>query len=161
MTDMEAKTLLIPVGNLVLLRDHPEGRNKIQDVNKSTLFIVTGLHKDPSTYYIKPMEEKGPVKAINRCQLHNLGIIKEEEEQLREAGFTTGADSVPSAPVYIPKLKKVCEKENKSWFCSSLIGSSCRCQSGFCRVGVHKVVTQSILIIQKCVFSGYPSKKVV
>ena len=27
------KDLLIPVGDLVLLRDHPEGRNKIQDVN--------------------------------------------------------------------------------------------------------------------------------
>ena len=25
------KDLLIPVGNLVLLRDHPEGRNKIQE----------------------------------------------------------------------------------------------------------------------------------
>ena len=36
------KDLLIPVGNLVLLRDHPEGRHKIQDVNKSTLFVVTG-----------------------------------------------------------------------------------------------------------------------
>ena len=28
------KDLVIPVGNLVLLRDHPEGRNKIQDNNK-------------------------------------------------------------------------------------------------------------------------------
>ena len=52
------------------------------------------------------MERKGPVKAVNRCQLHDLGITKEKEEQLKEAGFATGADSVPSAPVYIPKLKK-------------------------------------------------------
>ena len=52
------------------------------------------------------MEEKGPVKAVNRHQLHDLGITKEEEEQLREAGFATGADSVPSPPVYIPKLKE-------------------------------------------------------
>ena len=27
------RDLLIPVGNLVLLHDHPEGQNKIQDVN--------------------------------------------------------------------------------------------------------------------------------
>ena len=33
------KTLQIPVGNLVLLRDHPEGCNKIQDNYKSELFI--------------------------------------------------------------------------------------------------------------------------
>ena len=105
------KDLLIPVGNLVLLRDHPEGRHKIQDVNKSTLFVVTGLHKDPNTYYIKPMEEKGPVKTVNRRQLHDLGITEEEEEQLREAEFATGADPVPSAPVYVPKLKKSKKKK--------------------------------------------------
>ena len=28
------KGLIIPVGNLVLLHDHPEGRNKIQNNNK-------------------------------------------------------------------------------------------------------------------------------
>ena len=116
------KDLLIPVGNLVLLRDHPEGRNKIQDVNKSTLFIVTGLHKDPNIYYIKPMEEKGPVKAVNRCQLHDLGITKEEEEQLREAGFATGADSFPSAPVYIPKLKKSVKKKTNHGYALHSLG---------------------------------------
>ena len=52
------------------------------------------------------MEERGPVKTVNRCQLHDLGITQEEEEQLWEAEFATGADPVPSAPVYIPKLKK-------------------------------------------------------
>ena len=52
------------------------------------------------------MKEKGPVKTVNRCQLHDLGITQEEEEQLREAEFATWADPVPSAPVYIPKLKK-------------------------------------------------------
>ena len=94
------------------------------------------------------MEEKGPVKTVNRRQLHDLGITQEEEEQLREAEFATGADPVPSAPVYIPKLKKVKGKENKSRLCPSFIGSSCRCQSGFCRVAIHKVVTQSTLIIK-------------
>ena len=41
------------------------------------------------------MEGKGPVKKVNRRQLHNLGITKEEEEQLREAEFATRADPVP------------------------------------------------------------------
>ena len=31
------KALEIPIGNLVLLRDHPEGHNKIQDNYKNTL----------------------------------------------------------------------------------------------------------------------------
>ena len=30
----------IPKGNLVLVRDHPEGRHKIQDNYKSELFMV-------------------------------------------------------------------------------------------------------------------------
>ena len=38
------KDLVIPVGNLVLLCDHPEGRNKIQDNNKDQIYIVTGHH---------------------------------------------------------------------------------------------------------------------
>ena len=57
------------------------------------------------------MEEKGPVKTVNRRQLHDLGITQEEEQQLREAEFATGADPVPSAPVYIPKLKKLKKKK--------------------------------------------------
>ena len=36
----KGKDLDVPVGNLVLLRDHPEGHNKIQDRNKSELYIV-------------------------------------------------------------------------------------------------------------------------
>ena len=39
------KDLVIPVGNLVLLRDHPEGRNKIQNNNKDQIYIVTGHHE--------------------------------------------------------------------------------------------------------------------
>ena len=41
------KSLQIPIGNLVLLRDHPEGCNKIQDNYKSELFVIIEHHKDP------------------------------------------------------------------------------------------------------------------
>ena len=44
----------IPIGNLVLLRDHPEGRNKIQDDYKPDLFEVTGKHSDPNAFFVKP-----------------------------------------------------------------------------------------------------------
>ena len=40
------KDLVIPIGNLVLLRDHPKGCNKIQDNNKDQIYIVTG-HQFP------------------------------------------------------------------------------------------------------------------
>ena len=44
------KPLAIPVGNFVLLRDHPEGTNKIQDNYKSELFVVSEHHQDPNVY---------------------------------------------------------------------------------------------------------------
>ena len=38
------ETLHILIGNLLLLRDHPEGYNKIQDRYKSELFVVVDHH---------------------------------------------------------------------------------------------------------------------
>ena len=56
----------IPIGNLVLLCDHLEGRNKIQDDYKLDLFEVTGKHSDPNAFFVKPLDGKGPVKQVNR-----------------------------------------------------------------------------------------------
>ena len=44
------KALSIPIGNLVLLHDHPKGRNKIQDSYKNELFVVESQHQDPNVY---------------------------------------------------------------------------------------------------------------
>ena len=52
------KDLIIPVGNLVLLRDHPEGRNKIQDNNKNQIYIITGHHDHRNAYFVKPLGSK-------------------------------------------------------------------------------------------------------
>ena len=45
--------------NLVLLRDHPEGQNKIQDNWKSELFVVVDHHKDPNVYIIESLNKRG------------------------------------------------------------------------------------------------------
>ena len=66
------KSLQIPIGNLVLLRDHPEGRNKIQDNYKSKPFVIIGHHKDPNVYIIQSLDKKGPKKVVNRRQLFDL-----------------------------------------------------------------------------------------
>ena len=60
------KDLVIPVGNLVLLHDHPEGRNKIQDNNKDQIYIVTGHHDHRNTYFVKPLGSKCQPKQVNR-----------------------------------------------------------------------------------------------
>ena len=41
------KDLKIPMGNLVLLCDHLEGQNKIQDHYKSELYVIESKHQRP------------------------------------------------------------------------------------------------------------------
>ena len=66
------KALKIPIGNLVLLCDHPEGHNKIQDNYKNELFVVESKHQELNVYIIKPLNGKGPMCTMNQQQLFNL-----------------------------------------------------------------------------------------
>ena len=66
------KDLKIPIGNLVLLHDHPEGQNKIQDHYKSKLFVMELKHWDPNVYKIKPLCGKHPMCMVNWQQLFDL-----------------------------------------------------------------------------------------
>ena len=59
------KDLTILIGNLVLLHDHPEGQNKIQDNYKTELLVVESKHQDPNVYKIKPLCGKGPMWTVN------------------------------------------------------------------------------------------------
>ena len=59
------KVLSIPIGNLVLLHDHPEGWNKIQDNYKNELFVMESQHQDPNVYTIRPLNGKGPMHKVN------------------------------------------------------------------------------------------------
>ena len=63
-TSTGGKSLHIPVWNLVLLRDHPEGHNKIQDNYKSKLFIIVNHHKDLNVYIIQSLDKRGPKKTV-------------------------------------------------------------------------------------------------
>ena len=45
---LNQKLLEVLEGNLVLLQDHPEGHNKIQDIYKSEKFVVVGKHPEPN-----------------------------------------------------------------------------------------------------------------
>ena len=68
------KELLIPVGNHVLLLDHPEGRHKIQDRYKSDVYMVVGHHQEPNVYYIQLLSQdrKSKPKVVNHCQIYDL-----------------------------------------------------------------------------------------
>ena len=68
------KSLHIPIGNHVLLQDHPEGCNKIQDWYKSDVYIIVGHHSEPNVYYIQLLnkDKLGPQKVVNLHQLFDL-----------------------------------------------------------------------------------------
>ena len=66
------KALENPLSNLVLLHDHQEGCNKIQDNLKSELFVMESKHQDPNVSVIKPPNGKGPMCMVNQLQLFDL-----------------------------------------------------------------------------------------
>ena len=66
------KALNIPIGNLVLLCDHPKGQNKIQDNYKNKLFVMECQHQDPNIYVIKPLNGKSLMCKVNWWQLFDL-----------------------------------------------------------------------------------------
>ena len=97
------KTLHILIGNLVLLGEHPEGWNKIQDNYKSELFVVVAPHNDPNVYVIQSLNKKGPKRTVNRWQLFDLK--KSQEDQIT-------ADPSIKGSKCEPKLKKKCQIPN-------------------------------------------------
>ena len=97
----------IAPGNLVLLRDHPEGRNKIQDHYKSDLFQVIKKGERLNNFRIKPIGSSGHPKEVNRRQLFDISITeeglagrKEEEDQEKD-------EEEPAIPTYNPQLAKL------------------------------------------------------
>ena len=92
------KSLQIPIGNLVLLRDHPEGRNKIQDNYKSEPFVIIEHHKDPNVYVIQSLDKKGPKKIVNRRQLFDLK---------KSQGDPLTSDPSIKGPKFDPKVRKL------------------------------------------------------
>ena len=65
---IEPKSLEIPEGNLVLLCNHLEGHNKIQDKYKSEKFVVVGKCPEPNVYCIKPVNGNGPEQNLEQYQ---------------------------------------------------------------------------------------------
>ena len=58
----------------MLLHDHLEGRNKIQDKYKSDIYVVIGHHEENNVYYIQLLnkDKPGHPRVVNQCQLFDL-----------------------------------------------------------------------------------------
>ena len=90
-----SKSLHIPIGYHVLLHDHLEGRNKIQDLYKSDVYVVVGHDLEPNVYYIQLLNQDKPQhpKVVNRCQLFDL---KWSEPPSVASTSPNGDSAVPS-----------------------------------------------------------------
>ena len=97
---LNKKLLEIPEGNLVLLCDHPEGHNKIQDKYKNEEFVVVGNHSEPNVYCIKPVSGNGPEWMVIWNQLQELGRIQ------NDGGLNSPQDTHDGThvPCFNPKL---------------------------------------------------------
>ena len=101
------KDLVIPVGNLVLLRDHPEGRNKIQDNNKDQIYIVTGHHDNRNAYFVKPLGSTCQPKQVNRREMFDLGITEDQElERQKQEKENEEEDETSELPLYNPAVSR-------------------------------------------------------
>ena len=94
--------LCIPIGNHVLLRDHPEGQNKFKDWYKSDIYVIVDSHKEePNVYYIQPLDDTQKVKpkAVNQWELFDLKrSLPWSELQDSE----TVDDQIPQLPLLFP-----------------------------------------------------------
>ena len=81
----------------MLLYDHPEGHNKIQDQYKSEVYIVVGHHQEPNVYYIQLLNSNKPSqpKVVNRCQLYDL------KQSVPPSTSPTGDDGFASIPSFL------------------------------------------------------------
>ena len=101
------KDLIIPVGNSVLLRDHPKGRNKIQDNNKDQIYIVTGHHDNRNAYFVKPLGSKCQPKQVNRREMFDLGITEDQElERQKQENEKEEEDETSELPLYNPAVSR-------------------------------------------------------
>ena len=101
------KDLIIPVGNLVLLHDHPKGCNKIQDNNKDQIYIVTGHHDNRNAYFVKPLGSKYQPKQVNRHEMFDFGITENQEfERQKQENEKEEEDETSELPLYNPAVSR-------------------------------------------------------
>ena len=92
------KELSIPEGNLVLLQDHPEGQNKIQECFKDQEFVVVKQLHEPNVYRIQPVNGVGPGQIVNCRHLQDL-------QKTHDNNDNTSDREVGNVPSLNPKVK--------------------------------------------------------
>ena len=104
---VRGKDMLIPVRNLILLQDHPEGCNKIQDNNKDQIYVVTGHHSHKNMHFVKPLGRKTQPKQVNHCKMFDLVVTKDQEiECWKQEKENEKEDQNQDLPLYQPSVAR-------------------------------------------------------
>ena len=121
------KALNIPVGNLVLLHDHQEGCNKIQDNYRNEMFVVKLKLQDPNAY-MKPLNGKGPMCMVNRQQLFHLQKTQGSDMPSSPAPDTILSTLLVKKPTRCLTIPNMCihmvpgpRPKQIPWYCSHLL----------------------------------------
>ena len=101
------KDMLIPVRNLILLWDQPEGCNKIQDNNIDQIYVVTSYHRHKNAYFVKPMGSKIQPKQVNCHKMFDLRVTKDQEiECQKQEEENEEEDQNKDLPLYQPSVAR-------------------------------------------------------
>ena len=67
--DRKARDLPIAVGIEVYMRNHPPGRNKIQDAFRDRVYRVVRRHGEQNVYTVEPADGFGNPRTVGRAEL--------------------------------------------------------------------------------------------
>ena len=81
--DRKATDQPIPVGTLVYVRNHPAGRNKIQDAFKDRVYRVVSRHGQHNVYTVEPADGFGLPRTVGRAQLSERPLFPEDLQPAR------------------------------------------------------------------------------
>ena len=104
--DKSAKPLNLETGSKVLIRNRVSGRNKIQDIWKSTPYKVIGQVSGNSNAYFLERMSDGKAKIENRINIYPFTAESDTDEETKceqVEDSTSSEDEVMITPGYMPE----------------------------------------------------------
>jgi transposase InsO family protein len=83
--NMKAREAPLYIGQRVIVKQHPKGRNKIQDTYGQRVYKVNKQMEGQNVYYLEPADGLGDPKWVNRSQIRTYPlefVVKDVPEEL-------------------------------------------------------------------------------
>ena len=115
-----AREASIPVGNTVLLKAYPPGRNKFQDMWSPVIYRIADKLLQDNVYVVQMVDGIGDMKTVTRTELLDLKKLQDIET---EATKDTQEDEANNVQGSIPDSQILPESNDHSSDISSAIES--------------------------------------